>query len=168
MKNLLLSFFILSFITVSSNTSIYAQDVATHEEEAVDQNEGDDAQWTWVLDNKHMRFYYDPRTIETLTDGTIKMHVKSSLLDSSAEGRANLVKMLKQRGDDTATQYSNFSYSIFTYEFNCENRTFRQIRSTNYDLSGKILYDKSFDGDWLEAPSESLGEALLNIACNDN
>jgi hypothetical protein len=167
MRNLLQVLAILAITFTITNPSIYSQSINSLPTATIETtNNESESIWKWVTDNQYMSFYYNTQTLEASEDEVIRMQVKSTLLDATPEGRNKLVSMLKDRGDKASELYANFDHAIFYYEFRCDVSQFRQVRATNYSLSGEVLYDRLFeDTEWTDVPSESLAEKLLNAAC---
>ena len=94
------------------------------------------------------RYFFDGDTVVKGTDKTVTLWVKSVQTRKADPGGA-WAKALRWKVD-------------------CANLTFQTLGSSTYDREGAFLASQSTKGDVVLAAPESVGEGIIQIACQSN
>lgn len=62
--------------------------------------------------------------------------------------------------------YPTGSYFVARYEWNCSNKTHRQLQIFIYNRSGDFIERVDADTSWKDNPPDSIGEIILNDVCS--
>jgi len=105
--------------------------------------------WNYLnAGNDNARYYFDGDTVDKIKDRTVSLWIKS-------------VQTKKADSDGSwATAYR--------WKISCANRTIQTLTSSNYDQNGAFMNSASIAGPVSVAVPDSVGEAIMKIACEPN
>jgi len=75
--------------------------------------------------------------------------------------KESVAEWVKQLGKD----YKDFSYSIYSAEYNCTERKSRILSRIHYSSDGRIIFSENSPGEWTILTSSSLGDSVFKEVC---
>lgn len=102
--------------------------------------------WNYVwVGNDESQIFFDADTVEKLKDKTVLVWIKS-VQTSSPDSDGSWATALR-------------------WKFNCSKRTLQPLMWSSYDQDGKFIKSNSTPGDESAVIPDSLGEGMLEVAC---
>ncbi len=118
----------------------------------------------WILFGKSSVgvHYYDKRSIEKVSSRIIKVWTKVKL---SHEEKNKLIQERIKNNLSTGG-WDGLSEEVALNELDCENKTHKVCKLSNYDCQGRVINDLDFSNTAREkVMPETINEGLVRIAC---
>jgi hypothetical protein len=127
--------------------------------------------WKKVGETSEARFYLRAERPQETDSKTLLAWRKTEFRADTKEGRegkANYAEQIDRLGKNGAA----FAYTLTLSEYDCARGLLRTRRITDYDSSGRVLYDADEDnlketdtGKWESPAPESVNEAIMRRVC---
>lgn len=121
----------------------------------------------WIMFGKSETgiHYYDKRSIERVTSGMLKVWTKVKL--SKTEKNRLMQDRIK---NNLPTQgWEELNEQIVLSELDCEKKTHRINKLTDYNCQGTVINDLVFpNAEMKQVMPESIDDGLLRITCKKN
>jgi hypothetical protein len=121
------------------------------------------AVWKWYGKGAHGTFYfYDVESINYLPQNFVRVFVKSIPGDEASRERE-----IAEWRKTIPTIPDNWSYTIYLYEVNCKDRTFKALQGTAYNTKDEVIISSIAieDSNHIHITPESMMEKLSGTVC---
>ena len=118
--------------------------------------EGWGADWKFVKKNSEGSVLeIDVASISRQPNNIVRAWLKLS------HTKESVAEWVKQLGED----YKDFSYSIYSAEYDCTERKSRILSRIHYSSDGRIIFSENSPGEWTILTSSSLGDSVFKEVC---